>query len=124
MWRTVVKTVGLLFYYFEPVFRPFLAFILGRVWVWNGIFELGPRDNFPRHWKSAASPNFNRYVLGINSASHNSGISLVQVNNNNHVEVLCVLEEERFSAKKHDSSFPVGCFQELGKNSQNLQYCL
>jgi carbamoyltransferase len=46
------------------------------------------------------------YVLGFNTASHNSGAALVRVSQQGGVELICNEEEERYRAVKHCHEYP------------------
>ncbi len=42
------------------------------------------------------------YILGISAFYHDSGVALLK-----NEEIVCAVQEERFTRKKHDASFPV-----------------
>ena len=50
-----------------------------------------------------------RYILGISCLYHDSAVALLD-----NGEVIAAVQEERFSRKKHDSSFPLNA----------IKYCL
>jgi len=49
------------------------------------------------------------YILGISAYYHDSAVSLIK-----DQEIICAVQEERFTRKKHDSSFPIN----------GIKYCL
>src|SRR3989338_7144155 len=62
-----------------------------------------------------------KYILGISAFYHDSAACLVKDG-----EILAAAQEERFTRKKHDSSFPANairyCLQEAGISAQDLTY--
>jgi len=62
-----------------------------------------------------------KYILGISAFYHDSAACLVKDG-----EILAAAQEERFTRKKHDSSFPTNairyCLQEAGISAQDLTY--
>jgi len=61
------------------------------------------------------------YILGISAFYHDSAACLVKDGN-----IVCAAQEERFTRKKHDSSFPVNainfCLNYAGITSKDLDY--
>ena len=51
----------------------------------------------------------NKYILGISCFYHDSAAALIEEGN-----ILVAVQEERFTRKKHDSSFPINA----------IRYCL
>jgi carbamoyltransferase len=71
------------------------------------------------------------YVLGFNTASHNSGAALVRVSARAGVEVICNEEEERYAAVKHCDQYPehsIAAIKErmagLGLGPEDLAVCV
>lgn len=46
------------------------------------------------------------WLLGLGAGGHNAGASLVQVDPQEGVNIICNNEEERFSGRKHDADYP------------------
>ena len=65
--------------------------------------------------------NKNIYILGISAFYHDSAACLVK-----NGEILAAAQEERFTRKKHDSSFPVHainyCLSEAGIKAGDLSF--
>ncbi len=61
------------------------------------------------------------YILGISSFYHDSAACLIKDG-----EIVAAVQEERFTRKKHDSTFPVNaiqyCMEEGGINSSELEH--
>ena len=62
----------------------------------------------------------NIYILGISAFYHNSAAALVK-----NGEVVCACEEERFTRKKGDSSFPINaimyCLEQENINIEDIR---
>jgi carbamoyltransferase len=56
--------------------------------------------------EQAISAGHEAYVLGFNTASHNSGAALVRISERGCVELICNEEEERYTAVKHCHEYP------------------
>ena len=56
------------------------------------------------------------WVLGISCFYHDSAATLIR-----NGEIVAAAQEERFTRKKHDSSFPVESIQFLLKEEENLE---
>ena len=61
------------------------------------------------------------YILGISAFYHDSAACLIK-----NGEIIAAAQEERFTRKKHDQSFPLNaikyCFEEAGIVSNNISY--
>ncbi len=61
------------------------------------------------------------YILGISAFYHDSAACLIK-----NGEILYAAQEERFTRKKHDFSFPQNaidfCINEAGLNANDLNY--
>lgn len=61
------------------------------------------------------------YILGISAYYHDSAACLIQDG-----DIISAVQEERFSRKKHDASFPSNsisyCLKEAGIDSKNIDY--
>jgi carbamoyltransferase len=71
------------------------------------------------------------YVLGLNTASHNSGAALVRISERGSVELICNEEEERYTAVKHCDQYPEHSIEAvkqhmraLGLGPQDLAACV
>ncbi len=71
------------------------------------------------------------YVLGFNTASHNSGAALVRVSKDGRVELICNEEEERYKAVKHCHEYPEHSIEtvkqhmlRLGLRPEDLAACV
>jgi carbamoyltransferase len=71
------------------------------------------------------------YVLGFNTASHNSGAALARVSERGGVELVCNEEEERYTAMKHCDQYPEHSVEaikrrmrELGVEPRELAACV
>ncbi len=71
------------------------------------------------------------YVLGFNTASHNSGAALIKVTGQGHIELICNEEEERYRAVKHCHEYPEHSIEAvkqhmraLGIEPQDLAACI
>jgi len=53
------------------------------------------------------------HVVGFTAGSHNAGLALVEVSRAGGIRLVCSLEEERFSGRKHEHRFPQHCLSEL-----------
>lgn len=60
-----------------------------------------------------------KYILGISASYNDAAAALVRDG-----EIIAAAQEERFTRKKHDSSFPKNaidyCIQEAGVSEKNL----
>jgi carbamoyltransferase len=79
----------------------------------------------------AVSVGEEAYVLGFNTASHNSGAALVRVSERGGVELVCNEEEERYTAVKHSDQYPEHSVEAvkrhmkaLGVGPQDLAVCV
>ena len=61
------------------------------------------------------------YILGISAYYHDSAASLIKDG-----EIISAVQEERFTRKKHDQTFPKNainyCLEESGINPEELSY--
>jgi carbamoyltransferase len=60
------------------------------------------------------------YVLGFNTATHNSGAALVRVSERGGVELICNEEEERYTAVKHCHTYPEHSIEAIKRHIQAL----
>ncbi len=60
------------------------------------------------------------YVLGFNTASHNSGAALVRVSERRGVELVCNEEEERYTAVKHCRDYPEHSIESVKQQMRTL----
>ena len=50
------------------------------------------------------------YILGVSAYYHDSSAALIK-----NGDILCALQEERFTRTKHDSEFPTNCIKYILK---------
>lgn len=60
------------------------------------------------------------YVLGFNTATHNSGAALVRVSERGGVQLICNEEEERYTAVKHSNQYPEHAIEAVKRHMQAL----
>ena len=53
------------------------------------------------------------HLVGITAGSHNAGLALIEVSKNVGIRLVCSLEEERFTGRKHEHRFPEHSLAEL-----------
>jgi carbamoyltransferase len=60
------------------------------------------------------------YLLGFNMGSHNSGVALVRVSEDEGMELLCNEEEERYTAEKHCRAYPEHSIESVKRKMRAL----
>jgi carbamoyltransferase len=70
--------------------------------------------------QQAISAGQERYVLGFNTTSHNSGAALVRVTGRGRVELICNEEEERYTAEKHCNQYPEHSIESVKRQMRAL----